>query len=59
MKVYEFDATVSTHAWLKRGVSEVGLVRVRVAAKDPLDAELLAAQMAAAVGEVTGTYPRI
>lgn len=59
MKIYEVDATVSTHELLKLGIVEAGLVLVRVAAESSLEAELVAGQMASVVGMVTGTYPRV
>jgi hypothetical protein len=43
---WEFDVAVSTHNWLKRGVTVLDYRRVTVASPSYLDASLCALQMA-------------
>ncbi len=68
MTVYAFDATVSSHALLKRGITEARLPgsphhhhRIVVEAPTVDDAALIAAQMAASIpgAIVTGLYYRV
>lgn len=68
MAVFEFDATVSSHDLLKRGVTEARLPgsprhhhRILVEAPTRDEAALLAAQMASCIPRAicTGIYDRI
>lgn len=66
MPEWSFDATVSTHDLLKRGVTEARLPgsphrhhRVVVAAETRDEAALLAAQMVSCTAICTGLYDRI
>lgn len=47
---WEFDVGVSTHDWLKEGVTVHHYTRVQVAADDHQTASLIALEMAAAGG---------
>jgi len=66
MQIFSFDATISTHDLLKRGITAGRLPgsqhrhhRIVIAAENATDAALLAAQMASAHGMVTGLFHRI
>lgn len=68
MTTYSFDATVSSHDLLKRGITEARLPgsphrhhRIVIEAETRDEAALLAAQMAASIpgAVVTGLYDRI
>lgn len=53
MTVWEFDVGVTTHDLLKEGVTEAWRVWVRVWEEDPIEAHVIAGQIA---GSVPGWY---